>query len=139
MKALLFHCKKFNTKITGISTRGVEVEPETINSKKENNYKKSIVCFITVERGDNVKENADKIYKEINRFCNETKENNIILCPFAHLSNKLASFKVGISFFNVLEKKLKEKFKVNRMHFGSDKELIIHIFGHPGNARYREF
>lgn len=138
MRAILFHCKKFNANISGISTRGVEVEPEVINDH-DHNHEESIVAFLTIEAGDKTEEVVPKIFKEIEKFCNETKENRVVLCPFAHLSNNLASFKIGINFFDILEKILKEKFQVSRVHFGSDKELLIHLFGHPGNARYREF
>ncbi len=60
---------------------------------------------------------------------------------FAHLSNKLAPFKTGIYFFDQLEKSLKNerKYEINRTHFGSDKDMLLYLFGHPGNARYREF
>lgn len=140
MRSLLLHCKKFNANITGLATRGIEVEPEEI-SKNKFDHDESIVAFITVEDFDDAEKISLKIVREIEKFCDETKENNIILAPFAHLSNKLASFKKGIYFFDTLEKILKEKeiYNVYRIHFGSDKEVLLHIFGHPGNVRYREF
>ena len=138
MRSILFHCKKFNANITGLSTRGVEVEPEEV-SKNEYEQKNCIVAFITVEQGDDLEKILPRMAKEIEKFCKETNEKEIVLAPFAHLSNNLAPFKIGISFFEQLEKILKDKFKVMRTHFGSDKDLMIHLFGHPGNARYREF
>ena len=79
--------------------------------------------------------------KEIVKFCAETNETHVVLAPFAHLSSNLVPFKFGISFFDSLEKELSrhESLRVSRVHFGSDKDLLIHLFGHPGNARYREF
>jgi len=138
MRSILFHCKKFDATIGGISTRGVEIEPE-VKNKHNHEHEECIVVFITVEKKDNVEQVVPQILKEIKKFCEEVKETRIVLCPFAHLSNELASFKTGISFFDTLESGLKEKFQVSRVHFGSDKELLIHLFGHPGNARYREF
>ena len=38
-----------------------------------------------------------------------------------------------------IEENLKKEFNVMRAHFGSHKELLLDIYGHPGNARYREF
>lgn len=136
----MFHCKKFDANITGVSTRGVEVEPEVV-SKNNYNQDECIVAWITVEQEDNIENIVPKIAKEIEKFCEETKEKRVMLCPFAHLSNKLASFKIGISFFDQLETKLRaeNKYEVNRVHFGSDKDMLLHLFGHPGNARYREF
>jgi len=140
MRSILFHCKKFNANITGLSTRGIEVIPEKVTS---NNYDhgNSIIIWITVEEGDNIENIIPKIKKEIEKFCEETKENRILLFPFAHLSNKLASFKTGIGFFDQLEAEFKaeNKYEIERVHFGSDKELLMQLFGHPGNVRYREF
>jgi len=140
MRSLLFHCQKFNASLTGLSTRGVDVVPEEI-SKSNFDHSECIVAFITVEEGDDIVKITPRIAKEIEKFCADTKEYKIILAPFAHLSNKLASFKIGISFFELLENTLKDKkiYEVDRVHFGSDKDLLIHLFGHPGNARYRQF
>ncbi len=138
MRSILFHCKNFNAKITGVSTRGVEVAPEVILSKDYSD-ERCIVVFITVEQGDVFEKIVPKMAKEVERFCNDTKEVRVVLCPFAHLSNKLAPFKLGIEFFDQLEKILKEKFETTRVHFGSDKDLLLHVFGHSGNVRYREF
>ncbi len=138
MRSILFHCKEFNANITGLSTRGVEVAPEVL-SKDEYKNKNCVVAFITVEMGDEIENISIKMAKEIEKCCIDTQENKIVLAPFAHLSNKLSPFKVGIQFFDLLENILKEKFEVTRVHFGSDKDLMMHLFGHPGNARYREF
>jgi threonyl-tRNA synthetase len=140
MRSLLLHCKKFDANITGLATRGIDVAPEELSAKTFN-QNKCITAFITVEDTDNINNVALKITKEIEKFCTETNESDIVLAPFAHLSNKLAPFKIGIEFFDILEKALKEKeiYNVSRVHFGSDKELLLHLFGHPGNVRYREF
>lgn|SRR3990167_2416248 len=138
MRSILFHCKEFNANITGLSTRGVEVAPEKV-FKNNDDYQNCVVAFITVEAADNIESITPSAAKEIEKFCLETKENTVVLCPFAHLSNKLAPFKIGISFFDQLENLLKGKFTVGRTHFGSDKELLMRLFGHPGNVRYREF
>jgi len=141
MKSLLFHCKKFNAKITGVSTRGIDVSPEKIN-KKIHKHDSNIAAFITVESGDDFNQIVSNISNDIKKFCLETKEDQIILFPFAHLSSNLASFKDGIKFFDMLEEELNlknDKLSISRVHFGSDKDLLIHIWGHPGNVRFREY
>ncbi|MBP7831500.1 MAG: hypothetical protein KA028_00570 [Candidatus Pacebacteria bacterium] len=140
MRSILFHCKKFNANISGLSTRGVDVAPEAITHNSFD-HEECIVAWITVEQEDDFEHVIPKIAKEIEKFCLETKENRIVLCPFAHLSHKLAPFKIGIAFFDQLENTLlaENKYEVSRVHFGSDKDLLLHLFGHPGNARYREF
>ncbi len=103
MKSLLLHCKKFNSSITGLSTRGVEVAPETV-SKEHYDHEDCIVAFITVEVTDDVQKITPRIAKEILKFATETSEKRVVIAPFAHLSSKLAPFKTGIAFFDILEK-----------------------------------
>ncbi len=140
MRSILFHCRKFNANVTGLSKRGIEVAPEEI-IKNGYYHEECIVVWVTVEEGDKIEHAVSRMTKEITKFCAETGENRVVLCPFAHLSNKLAPFKIGIEFFDHLEQSLKNenKYEVYRVHFGSDKDLLLHVFGHPGNARYREF
>jgi hypothetical protein len=138
MRSILFHAKKFNANITGLSTRGVDVAPEE-NRLDPHSHENCIVAFITIEEDDVIDSSVPKIAKEILKFCTETGNKHAVLCPFAHLSHHLASFKSGIEFFDKLENILKEELEVSRVHFGSDKDLLLHLFGHPGNARYREF
>lgn len=83
---------------------------------------------------------SKKISKDIIKFCKEVKVSNIVICPFAHLSNDLADYKKGIEFFDLLEKELKKtKLKIIRSHFGSDKSLLLDVVGHKGNVRFREY
>ena len=140
MRSILLHCKKFNANITGLSTRGVDVAPEDI-THTEYGSENCIAVFITVEKSDDIESVTSLIAKEIENFCIDTQENKITLCPFAHLSHSLAPFKIGIQFFDLLEEYLKSKniYEITRVHFGSDKEVLVHIFGHSGNVRYREF
>ena len=139
MRALSFHCKNFSSKITGLSTRPADITHEEIHNK-EKSIRDCILVFLTIESDDT----ADKIpqlIEEIVDFCKGTDENNVFLCPFAHLSNELASSDKSLKILNKVERNLDNRDKLNifRGHFGSDKELVIHLYGHPGNARYREF
>ncbi len=104
----------------------------------EQSMRDCILVFLTVEKDDVVAKN-DSLVKEVVKFSDETGHNNIFLCPFAHLSNNLAPSKVAIEVLNDAVIKLKNKFNIQEGHFGSDKELFIHLYGHPGNARFREF
>jgi len=69
----------------------------------------------------------------------EVGHKNIILLPFAHLSNRLADSGKSLKILVNLESLLKKDFNVIRSHFGSHKSLLLDIYGHPGNVRYREF
>lgn len=138
MRALLFHCKKYRVKIDQLANRPKNIKPENV-SEKEQICKDCVVALITIEKSDNLKENCLKLSKEISQLSTETKHNNIVLLPFAHLSNNLASTEESIEALDLIEGLLRDKHKITRSHFGSHKELLIDTYGHPGNARYREF
>lgn len=63
----------------------------------------------------------------------------VVILPFAHLSNNLAEPKVGLSIIKEIESTLKNKLEIVAAHFGSNKSFLLEIYGHAGNARYREF
>jgi threonyl-tRNA synthetase len=138
MRALLFHCKNYGTKIDRLANRPEDITPEEVN-EKEQTCKDCIVALITVEEGDKIKQVCSNLTKEIAKMSDEVGHKNIVILPFAHLSNNLAKAKEGINALDLIEKELTKKFNVMRAHFGSHKSLLLDIHGHPGNARYREF
>ena len=138
MRSLLFHCKNYKTKIESLAKRPRGISPEEV-SENDQSCKDCIVALITVENQDNLKVTSSAVSVEILKMAQEVGRDIVILLPFAHLSNNLAKSKVSIQTLDLVENILKEKVKVLRAHFGSHKELLIDIYGHPGNARYREF
>lgn len=136
MRALLFHCKEFEAKI-GSMPRNPKMMAEEVGSEQIKSGK-CIVAWIAVEKDDG-EEVTEKITKEIEKMAREVGERNVIVFPFAHLSNNLASPQKGLDIIKQTEEILQKDFHVIRGHFGSNKELLLHIYGHPGNARYREF
>ncbi len=138
MRSLLFHCKDFGSVITGLSTRPENIVHGDILDEKQSSHD-CILAFVTIEKGDTI-EKSSKLTQEILKFCKDTNHNNVFLCPFAHLSNNLAPAKEAIIVLEKIVSELKNSdVHLTEGHFGSDKELLIHLFGHPGNARYREF
>lgn len=137
MKALLFHCKRYHTKIGKLSNRPKNISPEEITNKIQA-CKDCIVAFLTIEKNDDAKISAENLAKELNKMSKEVGHKNIVLLPFAHLSNKLAPSEKVIETLDFIEKELKG-FNVSRSHFGSHKSLLLDVYGHPGNARFREF
>lgn len=138
MRSLLFHCKDYETKIIKLANRPNNIIPEKVNGNRKE-CKDCIVVLVTVEKGDNTIEIIPKISEEIMKMSEEIKRKSVVILPFAHLSNNLASAKEGINFINELEKALSGELDIIRDHFGSHKELLLSLYGHPGNARYREF
>jgi len=137
MKSLLLSCKNFNSKIKKLATRPASVIPEPIKQKIYQTDK-AIVALVTVEDTDDIYETVPKLAKEIKIFSNDTQIKTIVLFPFGHLSNNLASSEDTIIFFNLLEKELSD-YETIRVHFGSHKSLLLDIHGHKGNVRFREF
>lgn len=138
MRSILFHCKEFRQEITGFATKPKDIIHGQIR-EKQSNLIDCILVFVTVEVGDSV-EKALALTEEVLQFCNDTSHRNVFLCPFAHLSSNLASSKDALPIFAELTKQLKAS-NVNLVegHFGSDKEYLLHVYGHRGNTRYREF
>lgn len=138
MRSLLFHCKDYKTKIIKLANRPYNISPEKIKGNGKE-CKDCIVVLITVEKGDDAVKIIPKFSEEIKKMSDEIKHKSVVILPFAHLSNNLASAEEGIDLINNLEKSLKKELEVIRDHFGSHKELLLSLYGHPGNARYREF
>ena len=137
MRSILFHCKDVGTVITGLSTRPNGIIHGDILEKKQSAHD-CIFVLLTVENGD-TEEKAEALSKEIFKFIKDTGHRTVFLSPFAHLSNNLASSLEAHKILNKVAELIKGECQLIEGHFGSDKELLIHLFGHPGNARYREF
>lgn len=137
MKALLCHCRNYRSEVKKLSTTPVGIKPEDVKERIIEAHD-AIVVLVTVESGDNIESSISKLAEEVKKMSNDTGHNNIVLFPFGHLSNKLADTDTTINAINLLEKELKD-FNPKRTHFGSDKKLLLDIFGHKGNVRYREF
>ncbi|MGV8169036.1 MAG: threonyl-tRNA synthetase editing domain-containing protein [Candidatus Nanoarchaeia archaeon] len=140
MRTLMFHCRNYSVKIGKLANRPKGIKPEEIK-EKEQHCKDCVVVLLTVETNDHPEKIIPKLTEEIEKASRDTGHKNIVLLPFAHLSKNLASSDEAIKTIDLLEAILSEdkNLKVIRGHFGSDKELMIDVFGHKGNARYREF
>lgn len=137
MKALLCHCRNYRSEVKRLADTPIGIKPEKV-SEKMLEAQDAIVALITVESGDNIKEIVPKLADEIRKMCHDTGHDTVVLFPFAHLSNKLADTDTVLQAMGLLEENLKE-INPKRVHFGSDKKLLLDIFGHKGNVRYREF
>ena len=138
MRSLLFHCKESSFVITGLATRPRGIIHGDILNKSQS-ARDCILTFVTVENGDS-KEKSVKLVEEILKFCKDTGRKDVFLCPFAHLSNNLAPSKEALPVFAEISNGLKVAgVRLTEGHFGSDKEFLIHVYGHRGNTRYREF
>ncbi len=137
MRVLLCHCRNYRSEVKKLSTTPLGIKPEKIKEKVIE-AQDVLVALVTVEFGDDVESSIPKLAVEIRKMSKDTGHTNIVIFPFGHLSNKLADTDVTNKAMDLLEEKLKD-FTPKRAHFGSDKKLLLDIFGHKGNVRYREF
>ena len=122
-----------------MSNRPEDITPEEV-VENEQSCKDCVVALVTVEKNDDAEKTSSGLSKEVAKMCQEVGHKNIVILPFAHLSNNLAKAKDGIKIISLIEDNLKKEWSViMRAHFGSHKSLLLDIYGHPGNARYREF
>jgi threonyl-tRNA synthetase len=137
MKALLCHCRNYRSEVKKLSTTPIGIKPEEIKERIIE-AQDVLVVLVTIEHEDNVYNSIPRLADEVRKMSKDTGHKNIVLFPFGHLSNKLADTDTTIKAMDLLEENLKE-FSPKRAHFGSDKKLLLDIFGHKGNVRYREF
>ncbi len=137
MKSLLCHCRNYRSEVKRLSTTPAGIKPEEIKEKVIE-AQDVLVVLITIEVGDDIENVVPKLANEVTKMSKDTGHKNVVLFPFGHLSNKLADTDTTVKAMHLLEEYLKE-FHPKRAHFGSDKKLLLDIFGHKGNVRYREF
>lgn len=92
-----------------------------------------LVAFTAVEKGDekNIAKAAEMLAKEIRDVASQVKANNIVLYPYAHLSNDLSSPDAALKILKETELILKKDFSVARAPFGWYKAFTLKAKGHP--------
>ncbi len=137
MKALLLHCKNYRIKIGTLANRPKDVRPEPV-VEPEQSQEDCVVALITAENGD-TQGKLKALGKDITKMTEDVGRRSVVILPFAHLSNNLLESSAAIELLEQLRQDLSKDFDVKRSHFGSHKEFMIDVFGHPGNVRYREY
>ncbi len=133
MKILQFHVEKIS--YTPIK-KEIKLAEET--KKRKTTLKNCIVIFTTIENFDN-ELSLKRAVKELKDFSRKIKCKKILIYPFAHLSNKLASPKKALNLLKKFEEYLSEYFEVYRAPFGWNKKLEIAVKGHPLAEQFRDF
>ena len=90
-----------------------------------------VVLFTAFEQGDDV-ELVTKAVTESREFLGKLGTKRVLLYPFAHLSQSLASPTVALALLLEMEKEAKSAgLEVHRAPFGWTKALQIKVKGHP--------
>lgn len=110
------------------------VAEEIPDDMKSGRVEETLVVFMAVEDSDEV--NSDAVVKnalsEIEEVREEVNAKSVVLYPYAHLSDSLASPKVAIQVLDGLRDELEEaEVEVHRLPFGWYKSFKLSCKGHP--------
>jgi len=136
MKILSLHVDYINFKPLKKALKKIGALSET--DKKGKKEGESLVVLTAVEAGDSVKKSAKELVKNVEDIAGQVKTKNIVLYPYAHLSNSLASPEVAVGVLDKAEKELKKKYSVTKAPFGYYKEFEMKVKGHPLSELSRE-
>ena len=137
MKILLLHCDYIKFKPLKKALRKIEELSE--KEKKGDVVKEALVILTAVEKGDeNIKEVVEKFVENVKEIAKQVNAKNVVLYPYAHLSNNLASPEIAIDVLEKAEKELGKNFSVVRAPFGYYKEFELKVKGHPLSELSRE-
>ncbi len=101
----------------------------------------ALVILTAVEKGDtNVKGVVDELVLAIKDIAKQVNARNIVLYPYAHLSNNLANPEIAMEVLEKTEKAFKglKGFNILRAPFGYYKEFELKVKGHPLSELSRE-
>jgi len=135
MKILTLHCDYIHFKPLKKALKGIDELSE--KEKKEKKITEPLVVLTAVEKGDTL-DSVNELVKNIIDIAKQVNVKNIVLYPYAHLSNNLASPELAVRVLENAEKELKKSFRVDRAPFGYYKEFELKVKGHPLSELSRE-
>ncbi|BDC36103.1 threonine--tRNA ligase [Candidatus Methanoliparum sp. LAM-1] len=131
MRLLLIHSDKIEYSLKD-KTRYAEYLD---NSSKSGSMGEALVVFVSIEKIDekNPENVVKKAIKEIKDVCKEVGTVNVMLYPYAHLSDTLADPNFSIELLKRMETELNnlDGFNIKRAPFGWYKAFNLQCKGHP--------
>lgn len=129
MKLLLVHAKVFEYEAR---EKAIE-EAEELSENRSGRAENALVVFVTVEKGDSVDSGvAEKAAGEVEDVYRRVGASVVVLYPYAHLSDNLASAGEALAVLNSVKSTLEERgLKVLRAPFGWYKRFVLECYGHP--------
>ncbi|RZN65011.1 MAG: threonine--tRNA ligase [Candidatus Methanoliparum thermophilum] len=131
MRLLLIHSDKIEYSLKD-KTRYAEYLD---NSSKSDSMDEALVVFVSIEKIDekNPENVVKKAIKEIKDVCKEVGTVNVMLYPYAHLSDTLADPNFSIELLKRMETELNnlDGFNIKRAPFGWYKAFNLQCKGHP--------
>lgn len=129
MKILNLHCDYIKFKALKKALKDIdEIAP---NQNKDGDIKECLVSLIAIESNDNDNESVELFIEDIKKVALLVKTENIVLYPYAHLSNNLQTPIKSIKILDKISKLLEESYNVIRAPFGYYKMFELKVKGHP--------
>ncbi|MEZ0346028.1 MAG: threonine--tRNA ligase [Infirmifilum sp.] len=129
MKILLIHAREFEYEAREKAFEGAE----ELGDHKAGKAQNALVAFITVEKGDSSDPTVvARAINEIVDVFSRVKANQVVVYPYAHLSENLADSEEALPILKSIESQLAQRgFKVSRAPFGWYKRFTLDCYGHP--------
>ncbi|MGC8835387.1 MAG: threonine--tRNA ligase [Infirmifilum sp.] len=129
MKLLLIHAKSFEYEAREKALEGAE----DIDGRRVGKAENALVVFVTVEEGDSSDPGVvSAAVREIEDVFRRVKASEVVVYPYAHLSENLASPGEALAILKSIESQLSEKgLKTQRAPFGWYKRFALDCYGHP--------
>ncbi|NPE26753.1 threonine--tRNA ligase [Methanococcoides sp. SA1] len=135
MKTLNLHCDFLKFKAQKKAIKSIdEIAPDQL---KEGESTDCLAVLTAVESHD-THDSVAKIVESIKELAEKLQTNNIVLYPYAHLSQNLASPESAVSILDKIEEKL-EGLNILKAPFGYYKQFSLQVKGHPMSELSREF
>ncbi|MGD8565024.1 MAG: threonine--tRNA ligase [Candidatus Bathyarchaeota archaeon] len=98
-----------------------------------------VVLFTAIEKGDD-EATVKKAVNAVHSFLQKLKANRILIYPYAHLSNNLATPRDALRLVKLMEAYAEKKdLETHRAPFGWNKQFTLSIKGHPLSEQSRVF
>lgn len=130
MKLLLVHSDFIEYRAT---KKALKSAPELEEAQKAGRMEECLCAFVSVEKVDEagLASAVSKAAAEIVTVAGQVKTQKVMLYPYAHLSNSLASPATAMQALPMLKAALPATFEVQQSPFGWYKAFTISCKGHP--------
>lgn len=108
------------------------------SSEKAVTVKDALVLFITVENGDGA-EIAKQAVVEAVDFMNKVGRKELLIYPFAHLSNDLAEPREAMKIIDQMYQNVPKGISAKKAPFGWNKKLSMSVKGYPLAEQSRSY
>lgn len=130
MKLLLVHSDFIEYKAT---KKALKSAPELAEAEMAGRMDECLCAFVSVEKADEdgLASAVSKAAAEVVKVADQVKTKRVMLYPYAHLSNSLASPATAMQALPALKAALPKDFEVKQSPFGWYKAFSISCKGHP--------